>query len=199
VANGPSTIRKGLNRLEQHDEIVRRAEDLFPRIAKAGCGRVIVFAGDRAGLDDATGLANCAVGVRRLLPLAETNGLEVVMELLNSKVDHKDHMGDHAAWGLKLCETVGSPRFGLLFDVYHMQIMDGDIIRTLTSNVQWIRHIHTAGVPGRGPLAPTQELNYRAIVSALFQAGYRGFIGHEFMPSADAESELKLAVADCLG
>ena len=199
VANGPCTIRKGLNRLEQHDEILRRAEELFPRIAKQGCGRVIVFAGDRAGLDDAEGLTHCATGMRRLLPLAEANGLEVVMELLNSKVDHRDHMGDHAAWGLKLCETVGSPRFGLLFDVYHMQIMDGDIIRTLTSNVKWIRHIHTAGVPGRGPLAPTQELNYRAIISALHGAGYRGFIGHEFMPGSDAESELKSAVADCLG
>ena len=199
VANGPCSIRKGLNRLEQHDAILQRAGDLFPRIAKAGCARVIVFAGDREGLDDATGMANCATGLRRLLPVAEANGLEVVMELLNSKVDHRDHMGDHASWGLKLCETVGSPRFGLLFDIYHMQIMDGDVIRTLTSNVKWIRHIHTAGVPGRGPLDDAQELNYRAIVTALHGAGYRGFIGHEFMPRGDAETELKAAVACSLG
>ena len=199
VANGPCSIRKGLNRLEHHDGIVQRAQELFPRIATAGCGRVIVFAGDREGLDDETGLRNCVTGLQRLLPLAESNGLEVVLELLNSKVDHKDHMGDRTAWGFRLCQAVGSARFGLLFDVYHMQIMDGDVIRTVTANRPWIRHIHTAGVPGRGPLGAEQELNYPAIVRALHAAGYRGFIGHEFMPSSDAEAELKAAVAACLG
>ena len=199
IANGPMTIGKGLNRLEHHEAILKSAEELFPRIARAGCKQVIVFAGDRKGLDDKTGLWNCAVGIRRLIPLAEANGLRMSMELLNSKVDHKDHMGDRVAWGLELCETVTHTAFGLLFDIYHMQIMDGDITRTMTQNWQWIRHVHTAGVPGRGPLDDAQELNYASIIRALHGAGYRGYIGHEFMARGDAEVELKAAVARCLG
>ena len=199
IANGPMSIGKGLNRLEHHEAIVKRAETLFPRIAQAGCRQVIVFAGDRGGLDDRTGLWNCAVGIRRLIPIAEANGLRMAMELLNSKVDHRDHMGDRVAWGLELCETVTHVAFGLLFDIYHMQIMDGDITRTLTRNWQWIRHVHTAGVPGRGPLDANQELNYSAIIRSLHAAGYSGFVGHEFMPRDDAEAELKAAVTCCLG
>jgi hydroxypyruvate isomerase len=199
IANGPCSISKGLNRLEHHEEIVRKAETLFPRIAAAGCERVIVFAGDRQGLDDATGLWNCAVGLRRLLPLAESSNLIMAIELLNSKVDHRDHMGDRFAWGIELCETVSSVRFGLLYDIYHMQIMDGDVIRSLTSHRPWIRHIHTAGVPGRGPLGRDQELNYGAIIRALHDAGYRGYVGHEFMARGDVETELKAAVTECLG
>ena len=199
IANGPMSISKGLNRLEHHEAILKRAEELFPRIAKAGCSQVIVFAGDREGMDDKTGLCNCAIGLRRLAPIAEASGLVMAMELLNSKVDHKDHMGDRVAWGLQLCEDVSRASFGLLFDIYHMQIMDGDITRTLTQNTQWFRHIHTAGVPGRGPLDDSQELNYRAIIRALHASGYGGFIGHEFIARADAEAELKAAVASCLG
>ena len=199
VANGPMSITDGLNRLEHHEAIVKRAEALFPRIASAGCERVIVFAGDRRGLDDVTGLWNCAVGLRRLLPIAEANNLVVVMELLNSRVDHVDHMGDRFAWGLELCQNVSSTRFGLLYDIYHMQIMEGDITRTLTAHRPWIRHIHTAGVPGRGPLGGAQELNYSAIIRALHAAGYRGYIGHEFVTQGDVEGALKAAVAECLG
>ena len=199
IANGPCTITKGLNRLEQHDAIVRKAETLFPRIAKAGCGLVIVFAGNRDGLDDTTGLWNCSVGLRRLLPIAEANNLQIAMELLNSKVDHIDHMGDHAKWGIELCHNVMSVNFGLLFDIYHMQIMDGDITRTMCDNWKWIKHVHTAGVPGRGPLGPNQELNYRPIIRALYAAGYRRCIGHEFMTQGDAEADLKAAVAECMG
>ena len=199
IANGPCTIRDGLNRLEHHEAIVRKAETLFPQIAKTGCERVIVFAGDRAGLDDATGLWNSVVGVRRLLPIAEANNLVIAMELLNSKVDHKDHMGDRFAWGIELSKTVSSTRFGLLYDIYHMQIMDGDVTRSLTENRPWIRHIHTAGVPGRGPLGVAQELNYGSIIRALHDAGYRGYIGHEFVTQGDVERALKAAVAECLG
>jgi hydroxypyruvate isomerase len=199
IANGPCTITKGLNRLEQHDAIVRKAETLFPQIAKAGCGLVIVFAGNRDGLDDTTGLWNCNVGLRRLIPIAEANNLQIAMELLNSKVDHKDHMGDRVKWGIELCHTVTSVRFGLLYDIYHMQIMDGDITRTMCDNWKWIKHVHTAGVPGRGPLGPNQELNYRSIIDALYGAGYRRYIGHEFMTQGDAEADLKAAVAECRG
>ena len=199
IANGPCTITKGLNRLEQHDAIVRKAETLFPQIAKAGCGLVIVFAGNRDGLDDTTGLWNCNVGLRRLIPIAEANNLQIAMELLNSKVDHKDHMGDRVKWGIELCHTVTSVGFGLLYDIYHMQIMDGDITRTMCDNWKWIKHVHTAGVPGRGPLGPNQELNYRSIIDALYGAGYRRYIGHEFMTQGDAEADLKAAVAECRG
>lgn len=199
IANGPCTITKGLNRLEQHDAIVRKAETLFPQIAKAGCGLVIVFAGNRDGLDDTTGLWNCNVGLRRLIPIAEANNLQIAMELLNSKVDHKDHMGDRVKWGIELCHTVTSVSFGLLYDIYHMQIMDGDITRTMCDNWKWIKHVHTAGVPGRGPLGPKQELNYRSIIDALYGAGYRRYIGHEFMTQGDAEADLKAAVAECRG
>ena len=199
IANGPTTISDGLNRLEHHEDIVRRAETLFPRIAAAGCERVIVFAGDRRGLDDQTGLWNCAVGLRRLVPIAEAHGLVVAMELLNSKVDHRDHMGDRFAWGVELCTNVSSVRFGLLYDVYHMQIMSGDVIRSLVEHRPWIRHVHTAGVPGRGPLGRDQELNYAAIIRALHDAGYRGYVGHEFIARGDVETELKAAVAECLG
>jgi hydroxypyruvate isomerase len=199
IANGPCTITKGLNRLEQHDAIVRKAETLFPQIAKAGCGLVIVFAGNRDGLDDTTGLWNCNVGLRRLIPIAEANNLQIAMELLNSRVDHKDHMGDRVKWGIELCHTVTSVSFGLLYDIYHMQIMDGDITRTMCDNWKWIKHVHTAGVPGRGPLGPNQELNYRSIIDALYGAGYRRYIGHEFMTQGDAEADLKAAVAECRG
>ena len=199
IANGPCTITKGLNRLEQHDAIVRKAETLFPQIAKAGCGLVIVFAGNRDGLDDTTGLWNCNVGLRRLIPIAEANNLQIAMELLNSKVDHKDHMGDRVKWGIELCHTVTSVTFGLLYDIYHMQIMDGDITRTMCDNWKWIKHVHTAGVPGRGPLGPNQELNYRSIIDALYGAGYRRYIGHEFMTHGDAEADLKAAVTECRG
>ena len=199
VANGPTTIADGLNRLEHHDDILKRAEILFPQISAAGAPLVIVFAGNRRGLDDVQGLQNCVTGLKRLLPIAQKSNLGVVMELLNSRVDHIDHMGDHTDWGLQLCETVGDHRFGLLFDIYHMQIMEGDVIRSIQKAAPWILHYHTAGVPGRGPLDTQQELYYPAIMRAIVATGYRGFIGHEFMPSKDPKAELRAAIAACAG
>ncbi|MCE9619763.1 MAG: TIM barrel protein [Planctomycetes bacterium] len=199
VANGPTTISDGLNRLENHDAILKRAEELFPKISEAGAPLVIVFAGDRRGLGDDTGLENCAAGLKRLLPLAQKCNLGVAMEMLNSRVDHKDHMGDHTEWGVRLCESVGDKRFGLLYDIYHMQIMEGDVIRTIQKASPWILHYHTAGVPGRGPLDAQQELNYQAIMRAIVATGYHGFIGHEFMPAKDTKAELRAAIAACAG
>jgi hydroxypyruvate isomerase len=197
IANGPCTITKGLNRLEQHDAIVRKAETLFPQIAKAGCGLVIVFAGNRDGLDDSTGLWNCNVGLRRLIPIAEANNLQIAMELLNSKVDHKDHMGDRMKWGIELCHTVTSVSFGLLYDIYHMQIMEGDIIRTIQANHQYFGHYHTGGNPGRHEIDKTQELYYPAIAEAIAETGFGGYVAHEFLPTRDAMSSLEEAVALC--
>jgi hydroxypyruvate isomerase len=197
VANGPGGITKGWNRVEHHDELVRRSEELLPRIAAAGIPQMIVFSGNRAGLDDAAGIRNCAQGLRRIMPLAERSGVTVIMELLNSKVDHKDYMCDRTAWGVELCKAVGSGRFKLLYDIYHMQIMEGDVIRTIREHHAHIGHYHTAGNPGRSNLDDTQELNYRGICEAIADTGFAGWLGQEFMPRGNPEQALAAAVRAC--
>jgi hydroxypyruvate isomerase len=183
MAMGPTTIPVGLNRPDQHDRIVAEAERLLPLIAAARLPNMIVFSGNRAGLSDADGLANCARGLARLMPAAERADVTVCMELLNSKIDHADYQCDHTAWGAELVRRVGSPRFKLLYDIYHMQIMEGDVIRTIRAHFDAIGHFHTGGVPGRHELDETQELQYRAIMTAIADLGYRGFVGQEFIPS----------------
>ena len=198
IANGPCTITKGLNRLEQHDAIVRKAETLFPQIAKAGCGLVIVFAGNRDGLDDTTGLWNCNVGLRRLIPIAEANNLQIAMELLNSKVNHKDYMCDLSSWGAALCDKLGSEHFKLLYDIYHMQIMEGDIIATIQERHPYFSHYHTGGVPGRAEIDETQERFYPAIMKAIAATGYSGWVAQEFIPKRDDKiASLRQAVEIC--
>ena len=197
VANGPGGITKGWNRVEHHDELVRRSEELLPRIAAAGIPQMIVFSGNRAGLDDAAGIRNCAQGLRRIMPLAERSGVTVIMELLNSKVDHGDYMCDRTAWGVELCKAVGSGRFKLLYDIYHMQIMEGDVIRTIREHHAHIGHYHTAGNPGRSNLDDTQELNYRGICEAIADTGFAGWLGQEFMPRGNPEQALAAAVRAC--
>jgi hydroxypyruvate isomerase len=197
VANGPGGITQGWNRPENHDRLVSRSEELLPRIAAARIPQMIVFSGNRAGLSDADGLAHCADGLRRIMPLAERTGVTVIMELLNSKVDHRDYMCDRTAWGVELCKRVGSDRFRLLYDIYHMQIMEGDVIRTIEESHPWIAHYHTAGNPGRSNLDDTQELNYRAICRAIRQTGFTGWVAQEFMPRGDAAAALEAAVRTC--
>jgi len=179
------TIEKAFNRLEHHDALVAIYEPHLIAAAAAGAQNVIVFSGNRDGLSDADGLRNCAVGLRRILPLAEGLGLNLVMELLNSKMDHPGYQCDHTAWGVELCEQIGSPNFGLLYDIYHMQIMEGDIIRTIQQNHQYFFHYHTGGCPGRNEIDESQELHYPAIMRAIADTGYRGFVGQEFIPMAD--------------
>ena len=197
VANGPGGITKGWNRVEHHDELVRRSEELLPKVAAAGIPQMIVFSGNRAGLDDAAGIRNCAQGLRRILPLAERSGVTVIMELLNSKVDHKDYMCDRTAWGVELCKAVGSDRFKLLYDIYHMQVMEGDVIRTIRDHHAHIGHYHTAGNPGRSNLDESQELNYRGICEAIPATGFTGSLGQEFMPRGNPEQALAAAVRAC--
>ena len=197
VANGPGGITKGWNRMEHHDDLVRKSEDLLPRIAAAGVPQMIVFSGNRAGLPDVDGIRNCAAGLKRIIPLAEKTGVTVIMELLNSKVDHKDYQCDRTAWGVELCKAVGSDRFRLLYDIYHMQIMEGDVIRTIREHSKYINHYHTAGNPGRSNLDDTQELNYRGICEAIVATGFTGWIGQEFMPRGDAAEALGKAVRIC--
>ncbi|MCC6285084.1 MAG: TIM barrel protein [Phycisphaerales bacterium] len=197
VANGPTTIPRGLNRLELHDQIVREGERLLPLIKQAGIPNMIVFSGNRDGMPDDEGLRNSAKGLKRLTPLAESLGVTIVMELLNSKVDHRDYMCDRTPWGVALVHEVASDRFRLLYDIYHMQIMEGDVIRTIRDHAAEIGHYHTGGVPGRREIDHTQELYYPAICAAIADTGYTGFLGQEFIPSRDAMASLKQAIDLC--
>ncbi|HVZ63363.1 MAG TPA: TIM barrel protein [Lacunisphaera sp.] len=191
-------IPKAWNRLEYHDALVPAYESHLRATAEAGYPNLICFSGNRDGMPDEQGLDNCAVGLKRILPLAEKLGVNVCMELLNSKVNHKDYMCDHTAWGVELVKRVGSERFKLLYDIYHMQIMEGDVIATIRANHQHIAHYHTGGVPGRGEIDETQELFYPAIMRAILDTGYTGYVAQEFVPKRpDALASLRQGVQIC--
>ena len=179
---GIGKIEKAFNRLEHHDVLEGLYRDMIPQVAAAGIKQLILFSGNRDGMDDFTGLKNCEIGIRRILPLAEQHGITLVMELLNSKVDHPDYMCDHSEWGAALVDKIDSPHFRLLYDIYHMQIMEGDVIATIRKHHTRISHYHTAGVPGRHELDDAQELNYVAICACLKEVGYTGWLGQEFTP-----------------
>jgi hydroxypyruvate isomerase len=199
MANGPSTIPVGFNRPDQHDRLVAESERLLPIVAELGFPNMIVFSGNRAGLSDAEGIENCARGLRRITPFAERLGVTVCMELLNSKVDHADYQCDRTPWGVELVKRVDSPRFRLLYDIYHMQIMEGDVIRTIRDNFPFIAHFHTGGVPGRHELDETQELYYPAIMDAIADLGFAGHVAQEFIPSEgrDPMASLRHGVGVC--
>lgn len=190
-------IPKGFNRIENHEKLIADFEKKIPKAAAAEVPNLICFSGNREGLDDNEGLINCAKGLRKLTPIAEKYGVTIIMELLNS-YGHKDYQCDHTAWGSALCEMVGSPRFKLLFDIYHMQIMEGNIIDTITKYSPYIGHIHTGGVPGRNELDETQELYYPAIMKALLKTGYKGYVGQEFVPlQKDKLESLRKCIMIC--
>ncbi len=198
MANGPGSIEKGWNDPANHKTLIERAEKRLREVASAGLSNMIVFSGNRGKIDDKEGLENCVKGLKEIIPLAEELGVNVIMELLNSKRDHKNYMCDHTTWGVELVKRIGSPRFKLLYDIYHMQIMEGDIIQTLTDNIQYIGHIHTGGVPGRNDIDETQELNYRRICEVLAELNYDGFVAHEFTPkNPDPLQSLKRAFEIC--
>ena len=189
------SIPHGFNRPEHHPLLVNAYEPLLKASAGAGMKKVICFSGNRAGMDDETGLRNCAVGLKKLMPLAEKLGVTLVMELLNSKVDHADYMCDHSKWGIELVKAVGSDHFKLLYDIYHMQIMEGDVIATIRSGHPYFAHYHTGGVPGRHEIDETQELFYPAIMKAIVETGYKGWVAQEFIPARpDPLASLKQAV-----
>lgn len=190
-------IPKGFNRIENHDKLVADFEKMIPKAAAAGVPNLICFSGNREGLNDHEGLINCAKGLRKLMPLAEKYNVTIVMELLNS-FGHKDYMCDKTKWGAALCEMVGSQRFKLLYDIYHMQIMEGNVIETIRNFHPYIGHYHTGGVPGRNELDETQELYYPAIMKAILATGYKGFVGQEFVPSKpDKLESLRKCIAIC--
>jgi hydroxypyruvate isomerase len=190
-------IPKAFNRLEHHDTLVELYTKQIGEVADAGMKNLICFSGNREKMDDQQGLENCAVGLKRIMAVAEKRGVTISMELLNSKVNHKDYMCDHTAWGVELCKRVGSERFKLLYDIYHMQIMEGDVIATIKANHQYISHYHTGGVPGRHEIDDSQELYYPAIVAAIKATGYRDFLGQEFIPARDPLASLGAAVKLC--
>ena len=191
-------IAQGFNNPIYHDELVKSYEEIIPKVAEAGFSQLICFSGNRNGMSDEKGLENCAVGLKRLMPTAEKYKVTLVMELLNSKVNHKDYMADHTAWGADLCKAVGSDRFKLLYDIYHMQIMEGDVIATIRQYKDYIGHYHTGGVPGRAEIDESQELYYPAIMQAIVETGYEGFVAQEFIPKReDKLASLKQSIQIC--
>jgi hydroxypyruvate isomerase len=198
MANGGGgTIADGLNVKANHDAIVANLEKTIPKLAALKFPNVITFFGNRRGMSDAEAIANCVEGLNRVKKVAEDNAVNVCVELLNSKVDHKDYQGDHTAFGVEVVKQVNSPRVKLLYDIYHMQIMEGDIIRTIRDNRQSIAHFHTGGVPGRHELDDTQELNWRTVAIAIADMGYQGYVAHEFVPTRDPLTSLREAVKLC--
>lgn len=191
-------IERGFNDPTLHDELVKSYEAVIPKVAEAGYSQIICFSGNRKGLDDKKGIENCAIGLKRLMPIAEKYNVTMCMELLNSKVNHKDYQADHTAWGAELCEAVGSDKMKLLYDIYHMQIMEGDVIATIRKFHPYISHYHTGGVPGRNEIDETQELYYPAIMQAILETGYTGFVGQEFIPAReDKLASLRQGVSIC--
>ncbi len=194
---GGGTIPDALNRLEHHDAIEAAFRLNIPLAAKAGVPNVITFSGNRRGMSDDEGARNTIAGLNRLKKIAEDNGVTICMELLNSKVNHADYMCDHTAWGARVMQEVNSPNVKLLYDIYHMQIMEGDLIATIRANLQWIGHFHTGGVPGRHELDNTQEVQWDGVMRAIADAGFKGYVAHEFVPVRDSLTSLRAAVDLC--
>jgi hydroxypyruvate isomerase len=190
-------IPNGLNDPRNHDLIVNGLLRALPKAAASGVPNLIAFFGNRTRISDETAITNCVAALDRVKKAAEEHGVTIVVELLNSKVDHKGYLGDHTAFGVEVVKRAGSPRVKLLYDIYHMQIMEGDIIRTIRENHEWIGHYHTGGVPGRHELDDTQELQWRTVARAIADTGYTGYIAHEFVPTGDPLTSLRAAVALC--
>ena len=199
MSNGPdgTSISENVNRIEHHAEMIPAYKKRIGEVADAGFTNLIIFSGNRDGMDDEEGLKNCATAIKQIVGEAENRGVLLCMELLNSKVNHPDYMCDHVDWGVKLVDEVGSDNFKLLYDIYHMQIMDGDVIRSIRDYKDYFGHYHTAGNPGRNEIDETQELNYTAIMNAILETGYEGWVAQEFIPTRDPMTSLRQAIAIC--
>ena len=190
-------LTKGWNNPKYHKELIENYTKMIPLVAEAGYTNLICFSGNRDGMTDQEGLLHCVTGLKQILPLAESHGVVIQMELFN-QIDHPDYMCDHSDWGIALCKALGSDYFKLLYDIYHMQIQEGDIIRTIQNNHQFFGHYHTAGVPGRHEIDETQELYYPAIMRAIAATGFDGFVAQEFIPtSEDPLASLVKAIEIC--
>src|SRR5579871_6122456 len=191
---GGGEIPSALNRVENHARIEEGFRKYIPLAAKAGVVNVITFSGNRAGMSDEEGAKNTIAGLNRVKKIAEDHGVTICLELLNSKVNHKDYMCDHTAWGVQVMQAVNSPRVKLLYDIYHMQIMEGDLIATIRENIQWLGHFHTGGVPGRHELNNQQEVQWDGVMRGIVATGYKGYVAHEFVPTGDPKESLLQAV-----
>jgi hydroxypyruvate isomerase len=194
---GGGSIPDAMNNKANHDKIVKAFEETIPRAAKMKVANVITFFGNRRGMSDAEAKDNCILGLNRVKKIAESEGVTICVELLNSKVDHKDYQGDHTPFGVEIVKAVNSPRVKLLYDIYHMQIMEGDVIRTIRQNKDYIGHFHTGGVPGRNEIDDTQELNWATVCKAIVDTGFTGYVAHEFVPKRDPLTSLREAIRLC--
>jgi len=199
MCNGAEiNLTDGFNDTRFHEQLIKNYTEMIPKVAAAGYKNLICFSGSRRGMDDETGWQNCVDGLSKILPLAEKHGVVLVMELLNSKVNHKDYQCDRTSWGAELCKRLGSEHFKLLYDIYHMQIDEGDVIHTINTHHQFIAHYHTGGVPGRNEIDDTQELYYPAIMRAIVATGYKGYVAQEFVPkNPDKLASLQKAIQIC--
>nr|MBC7612481.1 TIM barrel protein [Pseudopedobacter sp.] len=188
----------GFGETKFHEQLIKNYTNMIPLVAKAGYKNLICFSGNRRGMSDEEGLINCTKGLQQIIPLAEKHGVKIVMELLNSKVNHPDYLADHTSFGVELCKRVGSDHFKLLYDIYHMQIDEGDVIRTIQTSHPYIAHYHTGGVPGRNEIDESQELFYPAIVRAIHQTGFNGYVAQEFIPkNENKKASLAEAIKIC--
>ena len=194
---GGGEIASAMNRPENHTKIEEGFRKYIPLAAKAGVPNVITFSGNRNGMSDEEGARNTIAGLNRVKKIAEDHGVTICIELLNSKVDHHDYMCDHSAWGVQVVQAVNSPRVKLLFDIYHMQIMEGDLVRTIQKNIDWIAHFHTGGVPGRHELDATQEVQWDGVMRGIAATNFRGYVAHEFVPTRDPLASLRQAADLC--
>jgi hydroxypyruvate isomerase len=194
---GGGEIGKALNRIENHAAIEQAFRVNIPLAAKASVPNVITFSGNRGGMGDDEGARNTIAGLNRVKKIGEDHGVNICIELLNSKRDHHDYMCDHTAWGVRVVEEVNSPNVKLLYDIYHMQIMEGDLIDTIRQNIRWIGHFHTGGVPGRHELDGTQEVQWDGVMRGIVDSGFKGYVAHEFVPSRDPLVSLREAADLC--
>lgn len=197
MTSGAGTIPDACNRKDLHDKLEKEFQINIPRAAENGVPNVITFSGNRKGMSDGEGIENTVAILNRVKGIAEKHNVTICMELLNSKVNHKDYMFDHTAWGVEVIKRVDSPRVKILYDIYHAQIMEGDIIRTIRQNIQHIAHFHTGGVPGRNELDDTQELNWRTIAKTIADLNFQGYVAHEFEPKRDPLNSLREAAMLC--
>ncbi|RYZ28463.1 MAG: hydroxypyruvate isomerase [Chitinophagaceae bacterium] len=199
MCNGAEiSLTEGWNNKQYHSTLIKNYTDHINYVADAGYKNLICFSGNRKGMDDETGLKNCTEGLKQIASLAEKRGVVLQMELFNSKVNHPDYMCDKSAWGIELCKRIGSPNFKLLYDIYHMQINEGDVIRTINDHHQYFGHYHTAGVPGRHEINETQELYYPAIMKAIAATGYKGYVAQEFIPTGKTSEDKLAALRDAV-
>jgi len=194
---GGGDIPNALNRVENHAKIEEALRKNVPLAAKAGVPNVITFSGNRNGMSDDEGAKNTIIGLNRIKKIGEDNGVVICLELLNSKVNHKDYMCDHTAWGVQVVQAVNSPNVKLLYDIYHMQIMEGDLVKTIQDNIQWLAHFHTGGVPGRHELDGTQEVQWDGVMRGIAATNFHGYVAHEFVPTRDPLTSLREAVDLC--